>query len=201
MKRKYPKKVRDKWKKYIKPEASQLYIDSLLSWFESKNFTFDPELIEFLNNLMNDSENMIAVHRTGDREAQSICSNGLKLTGHISSGIKEEDPELERNISPCGDLLSLVVGVFAGSTYRYCGPGSKTGVVLISIPKNATQQDILETRKNGGKGLKTDYILGYVEADFPEVGQPARLTYVSREKASEEYQRFVNENNPWEWYL
>lgn len=191
------KKALKRWSKYLNKKNNDIN-KSILSWIDSDECIFDDSLIELLYNLTSEEHKseIIGVHRTDDDSAMSICDNGLRLTGHLSSGSLNKDIDMELNISVINNhknryinFLDMVTGVFGGCGYRYSGPNCKTGVVLISIPRDKEQKEVLD---DSGKNLKPEYVMGYVQAHY-RGDKKIEFKYIDREEAVKKFNDFRRE--------
>ncbi len=136
------------------------------------------KLGEWLENLINSEDIEVGIHRTGgyemidpdniytSRTLYDIFSNGLYITGHISSGVDHNGKivSLDKNISPLNNILDGVV--LSKSSYK-----NSTGGVIIAIPKayvtptyelKAGHESDVYTTVDNQLTLKPKYLVGFI---------------------------------------
>lgn len=163
-----------KWSNKYYKELAQSYDDlSFLSQNTGKH----------LEEIFFDNENVIGIHRCGMMDAERIMDDGLLLTGHLSSGMSQNQSnfKLERNISfydktEMGYLNFIRELKKAGAYKTLDGTGD---VIIVSIPKSEIVYDSLGgvTFKNSSSAidfsgvtpkLSSEYLLGYLNSS-PDV--------------------------------
>ncbi|MBQ4583397.1 MAG: hypothetical protein IJA94_00675 [Bacilli bacterium] len=142
-----------------------------------------------LENLINNDELTIGIHRAGDGStndvAESIVNGGLLLTGDLSSGVGTIDSaRVDKNISFFGKnkvnaLITLIGGI--KSAHKYKSFSDTSNVILFAFPKDAIKDngyadltkypDLIITNQNGTTTLNPKYIVGYVHNDNGNVGK------------------------------
>lgn len=152
----------------------------LLHSWDAKGFMSE-DLGNYLESLIDDEKYQIGIHRVSkvvcpdphdihqNDTLYSICSKGLYLTGHSSSGgyLSNGKNPLYLNISPINNLLHAVE--FAKSSYK-----GSTGGFIIALPSEYVDKEL--NIKNGHENdlcgyvdgewaLDPKYIVGYISQD------------------------------------
>lgn len=125
-----------------------------------------------------DSDYTLGLHRTSNiSAANSIYNEGLKLTGHLSSGAKVDFNNLDNldlNISFVNSQNNVGFAQFlysmqSASSYKNY-KGDNTGyAMLVKIPKSANIKDIIYYDNNGVPVLKPEYVVGKVEVNGRDI--------------------------------
>lgn len=110
---------------------------------------------------------VVGIHRVGSdlNAGEVINEKGLRLTGDLSSGVINQEIDLENNISFYDDPGVLLSQIATGGHYKN---GFENGVVsLVVIPKeliNADPSNYIIT-ENGVSYLDPKYVVGYAKVN------------------------------------
>ena len=128
--------------------------------------------------LFKNQDYIYGVHRTSHNEvANNILKNGLNLTGHLSSGIREKNIDLTENISFTDNskdnnfqLAKFLRDIKSAGWYK--NHNNNVGyAMIVKIPKSAiTTVDNVTSSKlidfsNGYPTLKPEFIVGKIEVN------------------------------------
>ena len=151
------------------------FMDLFHSWDESG---YIPKNVgKYLEALMKDDRFVVGIHRTSVVESpsilQDIFSDGLTMTGDLSSGVDERGQIIHpsKHILPIRDEMDIVVNL--KTDYR-----SAVGGIIVAIPKEYVDENmrlqkgqaesIYNITEEGYCKLKPEYLLGYVVQENKE---------------------------------
>lgn len=124
------------------------------------NGTMSPQVELFLNELVNEENVLIGVHRIGaddsPQKIADILTNGLEMTGHLG-GIVLGSKQLNNNVSYYPNNKTIIKELLYANAYK-----ASKGSILIRIPDDELTGNILFVDEKGKTRLKPKYIVGYV---------------------------------------
>lgn len=126
------------------------------------------DIINKFLDLYENGKTRVGIHRTGGFDGKVICNEGLKLTGHLSSGapgsIDKTLDDLEYNISFEDHVGQLIRDTAVGGNYKNYSGQEYVDIVVVAIPEMAAKlnSDII-IRDTGSimSKLNPKYILGF----------------------------------------
>lgn len=152
-------RLRERRKKLTETSNLHITFDS----FETMgpdNGTMSKEMELFLNNLLNEENVVIGIHRlkpTSEEFVEDILTNGLIITGNLLMNGANSSKHIDKNISFYVDNKKIRKELQYANVYL-----DSVGSILVRIPDNELNESILYTDNNGNLRLKPEYIVGYV---------------------------------------
>lgn len=130
----------------------------------------DLEIGKQIENLFNNENSLSGIHMTSDLSvANQILTDGLKLTGHISSGVSNDNIDLGLNISFTKQDEFLAIPKFfrniKSSSYYKNYTGNKIGYAIVVQIPNDVDVTNLTYLKNGVTYLKPEYVKAQIEVN------------------------------------
>ncbi len=152
---------------YMNNKLDLFSIEALSTYIFTKNIpssTFN-EILDLYT-----EHKLIGIHRTGgwDNAGETISNDGLKLTGHISSGIKSTvntsmEDKLSENISFCNKIGTFLASSVGGANYKNLLEKKYVDIVITIIDNENDDNIIVENLD--GEILNPEYIYGYLKVD------------------------------------
>ena len=125
------------------------------------NGTMSDNMRKYLDQLLNESNVLIGIHRVGSKFSQEtlddIFKNGLKMTGHMGGAVSTAT-ELGHNVSYYASNKIIEKELMYADLYK-----DSVGSILIKIPDSVLEsgEDIFVYDGIGNR-LNPKYIIGYV---------------------------------------
>lgn len=161
-------------------KAQSLYAEGKLKYFDLFQLSItnikkeQQEEIGKLLDVCTDESMDVGIHRTGGNvSGETLCNEGIELTGHLSSGVNSRSysrEDLNTNISFYNEPGLTIRSIYTGGNYKNYRGARETDIAVVCIPKGImenTQNDVII---NGGEVnvLNPKYIYGYATVDAME---------------------------------